>query len=460
VEIEPTCTAEGLKATVCTSCGERTEQILPALPHSYVTERTEPTCTAEGVERSVCSLCLHVESVTLPKIDHDYHTSIEQEPSCLAGGLEATVCAACGDRTEKPLPALGHRFSDWEVTAEPSCLSGGNRHRACSACSISEDEALDPLGHDYTVTVTPPSSTEDGYTDHVCSRCGDSYRDGYTEALGYAVRFLDHDGTVLYSSYLTPGTVILPPSDPSRPSDPSYHYEFSLWEGYTEGMTADADLTFTATYTAKKRYYPVVFLDDDGIVYKEVWLSYGSLITPPDATPSKSDEKYNYTFAGYQGYTEGMTVQGDTTITVLFERSTRLPQTITSDRYEINTALGRIVGIAVGTSVGDLIAATGQSEYLSVLSGGKELASTALVGSGMILRLSGGGEVIEDLIIVVSGDLSGDGKLTLTDFVRLKTHLLGKTPLEGALADAADLSGDHKITLTDYVRMKQALLSR
>ena len=41
------------------------------------------------------------------------------------------------------------------------------------------------LGHNYSETVTAATCTADGYTTHTCSRCGDSYTDSETAALGH-----------------------------------------------------------------------------------------------------------------------------------------------------------------------------------------------------------------------------------------------------------------------------------
>ena len=40
-------------------------------------------------------------------------------------------------------------------------------------------------GHEYQFSVVAPTCTEEGYDRHVCSLCGDEYRDNYTEALGH-----------------------------------------------------------------------------------------------------------------------------------------------------------------------------------------------------------------------------------------------------------------------------------
>ena len=50
---------------------------------------------------------------------------------------------------------------------------------------------MNALGHAYVAVVTEPTCEAQGYTTHTCSRCGDSYVDTYTDALGHAWK-LDH----------------------------------------------------------------------------------------------------------------------------------------------------------------------------------------------------------------------------------------------------------------------------
>ena len=43
------------------------------------------------------------------------------------------------------------------------------------------DDLCAASGHDYEETVIAPTETEQGYTLHTCKRCGDSYKDNYTD---------------------------------------------------------------------------------------------------------------------------------------------------------------------------------------------------------------------------------------------------------------------------------------
>ena len=64
----------------------------------------------------------------------------------------------------------------------PTCTEKGYTVHTCSKCGDSyKDSYVDALGHDYEETVIAPTETEKGYTLHTCKRCGDSYKDNYTE---------------------------------------------------------------------------------------------------------------------------------------------------------------------------------------------------------------------------------------------------------------------------------------
>ena len=54
--------------------------------------------------------------------------------------------------------------------------------KTCSICGKTDGDAL---GHSYQEAVTAPTCTEEGYTTHTCSRCGDSYADTYVSATGH-----------------------------------------------------------------------------------------------------------------------------------------------------------------------------------------------------------------------------------------------------------------------------------
>ncbi len=59
-----------------------------------------------------------------------------------------------------------------------------------------------------------------------------------------------------------------------------------------------------------------------------------------------------------------------------------------------------------------------------------------------------------------AGDLNGDGKVTVTDMLSLKAHLLGKSKLTGKAAKAADTNKSGTITITDFIQIKAHILGK
>ena len=56
------------------------------------------------------------------------------------------------------------------------------------------------------------------------------------------------------------------------------------------------------------------------------------------------------------------------------------------------------------------------------------------------------------------GDTNGDSKVSLTDIVNIKRHILGIELLTGDSLIAADTNGDSKVSLTDIVAVKRHIL--
>lgn len=61
---------------------------------------------------------------------------------------------------------------------------------------------------------------------------------------------------------------------------------------------------------------------------------------------------------------------------------------------------------------------------------------------------------------VVKGDANGDGAISVTDMVMVKSHLLRKSTITGSAAKAADTNGDGSITITDFIQIKAHILGK
>jgi hypothetical protein len=139
------------------------------------------------------------------------------------------------------------------------------------------------------------------------------------------------------------------------------------------------------------------------------------------------------------------------------DEGSKLPQKLASDVYSI--AGGWISNIAVGTTVADLLRGV-NGNSVRVMKGNDVVTGNVKVGTGMVLQLMANDIVVDSVIIVVTGDVNGDGKISITDMLAVKAHLLKKPLLTGAAEKAADTTADQKITITDFLQFKAHLLNK
>ena len=58
-------------------------------------------------------------------------------------------------------------------------------------------------------------------------------------------------------------------------------------------------------------------------------------------------------------------------------------------------------------------------------------------------------------ILVVNGDVSGDGKVTILDLLKIQKHIKGANKLNSSYLIAADTSGDGKVTILDLLQVQK-----
>lgn len=175
-----------------------------------------------------------------------------------------------------------------------------------------------------------------------------------------------------------------------------------------------------------------------------------------------SAELTDYTVSGYDANTPGIqyltVAYGKQTTTIAVEVEKKAPQTVTSDQYTVSN--GQISKISTGTKASQLLGGLDDDQNVKVFSGDRELPADTVVGTGMTVKLMDGNNVVQTLTVVVTGDTNGDGKSTVTDMLAVKSHLLKKSNLSGAPAQAADTSKDGGISITDFIQIKAAILGK
>lgn len=242
-------------------------------------------------------------------------------------------------------------------------------------------------------------------------------------------------------------------------------YNFVGW--FMEDGTPVSPFTPVAagSHTLVAKYgdlYTVKFLKPDGSTLKTLQLAKGELITAPTSPVKAADSSYTYSFAYWQDASGNQFVGGET-----YMGSADITYTPVFNKTEIGAG-----GSGTGTPGSTPGGATSDGGYLKGIVPQTEIST--LSGSGYTVYDSGGTQVSSgslatgmiavsgktQVTVVVTGDANGDGKLTITDVVKLQAHVVGKNTLSGAYAKAADLNGDGSITITDVVQAAQITVGK
>ncbi|MBR1416804.1 MAG: dockerin type I repeat-containing protein, partial [Bacilli bacterium] len=119
-----------------------------------------------------------------------------------------------------------------------------------------------------------------------------------------------------------------------------------------------------------------------------------------------------------------------------------------------------VIGMEPETTIEDFIKEfNNDSETLNIYDkdGNKITDLSTSVATGMTIKLEVDDTLYDELKIVVRGDLNGDGMVTMTDYSKLKSILLGEIPTF-ELFLASDVTKDELVTMPDYTLLKSYLL--
>ncbi len=233
---EATCTQQGEKERVCSSCKEKQTAVIEKTGHTVGKWETikEPTCTEAGEKKRSCTTegCTYVETAKIDAKGHTYNgkevivkeatceekgskkvfcsvescrayktvdisakghvkgeTKVEKEATCTEKGKKVTLCKECNaEISTETIKALGHKFGKTVEEKEASCTEDGYGYQKCEreGCQESKKVDLKKLGHKFgkEVVERKASCTEDGYGYKPCERCDEKQEIKY-EKLGH-----------------------------------------------------------------------------------------------------------------------------------------------------------------------------------------------------------------------------------------------------------------------------------
>lgn len=97
---------------------------------------------------------------------------------------------------------FGCRHDYTENVVNPTCTEGGYTEHTCTKCGDSyRDKEMSATGHSYVDTVVDPTCTSEGHTTHTCANCSDSYDDSVLTATGHSYESVVVDPTCSAEGY-------------------------------------------------------------------------------------------------------------------------------------------------------------------------------------------------------------------------------------------------------------------
>lgn len=176
--------------------------------------------------------------------------------------------------------------------------------------------------------------------------------------------------------------------------------------------------------------------------------------TPVNSGVSSGSELEHPIQSGLDSSTVSSNVESNASSNTSSEEKEMLHQIISS-KYSIDRGANLVVlpeGVTLAqfrkTVPLDGATLTAEQYNGGILSGGK-------LGTGMHLRLYNGWELVDEVVVVVKGDLNGNGVINSADEQLLFRHLAEETPLTEYFYTAADLNEDGSVNTLDLLLWKQ-----
>lgn len=328
------------------------------------------------------------------------YTKTVTPATCTTAGFTKYTCACGHSYQSDEIPASDHSWDEGKITIEPTAEKDGELTFTCGICGETKKQTIVAHTHDYRSAVIAPTCTVDGYTLHTCSVCSHSYRTDPVPALGHS------------------------------------------FKNYVKDNNATCEKDGTKTAACEHGCGTSDLQPDEGTALGH---DYGDwVIVTPATTQTEGVKRRSCKRCDH--YEEQTVARLDG------------PDSLTSDTYHIDDT--HISGISAQTTLTEFIANFAQSEYLMVCRDGEPVSGDSLIGTGMELRLVVGEEVRQRRILVVAGDVNGDGVISITDMVAIKAHVLQKTALKDAFALAADTNQDSYVSVTDFIQIKAHILGK
>ncbi|MBQ2661371.1 MAG: leucine-rich repeat protein [Clostridia bacterium] len=150
---------------------------------------------------------------------------------------------------------------------------------------------------------------------------------------------------------------------------------------------------------------------------------------------------------------------GETTYMDIPIKPFNIDRILLTSESELSIANGMLFGVTPQTTVAALLANFAGGNMSVVDKNGKVLDIDKTVGTGSRVRLTDGDTVIDELTVVISGDVNGDGNINSRDLAAMQKHILGTAELTGIYINSSDVNADSKINSRDLSALQKIILA-
>lgn len=317
------------------------------------------------------------------------------------------------------------------------------------------------------------------YTDEAYTKEWDVENDTVTESLDlyikytanpYTVTFVYEDGEEIDSQTVEYGNAATAPEVKEIEG-----YKFVGWDT-EEYECVQKDLTVTAKYVPESEY-ATVSLDNEAVTLhagKTIGLS--AIVEPASKAATElewtSDDE-NIASVSDTGVVTGIS-QGTATITVKVKETGETATCKVTVKVNLNTTLallknsklsvddyGYLRGVKVGANtIAEIVNEFENDTVVCKDKNGTELEETALLGTGSFVYLLRGTTVMDEIEVVMSAELTGDGRINNRDVSMLSRTLLDKEVPDDCQILAGDVNGDGEVNNRDVAIIARYLVGK
>ena len=120
-----------------------------------------------------------------------------------------------------------------------------------------------------------------------------------------------------------------------------------------------------------------------------------------------------------------------------------------------------ITGITLGTDISVLktkILNAKKNAEVTLLSSNGSVKNNGIIATGDKVKVKVPKEE-KTYEIIIYGDVNGDGKISASDYVKIKNHIMDVAHLSGVYKVASDVNKDSKTSASDYVKIKNYIMN-